>query len=625
MRRQRRGFRLLALMFGFSLLAATAACGSDDDGEEAAETEGDLTGACPAPEEAAEEAPAEESTTTAAPGEAPATTAAPAPETTTTTAPPTDEESTDAVPLDQIPRGGELIDNGTLTSGPAEFIDPALNVALDNYQVVNALYDGLTEIDSSDPQNPRVAGAVAESWESNPEATVWTFHIRDGLTFSDGTPVLPSSFERAWNRASDPDLGGGYSYLFNFVEGGGARLAGEAEELTGVVADDAAMTLTTTLSAPYADWAWVAGFQIFMPMPEAVDELDDQNDWDQGLMIGNGPFMLEEPRSDQEIRLVPNPEWNGTLYDPALGLPEQPFLERLIYQVATDRDTAYNAFEAGEVQVGPIPQGRFGEAAENYGTSTDIPILGSYHFELCWTDPVIGGPENAKLRQAISLGIDREDINQTVWDGVFESSTGVTPPGIPGFEEGLCDYCAYDPEAAQAALDEWLAAGNELPSEPIQVQFNAGEYHEDVVAIMQDNLSELGIEIESTPMDTETYFSQLSEGACVYCRSGWFADYSTYDNFMYDLFHSDAIGGNNHGNYSNPEFDRLIDEAKATLDEAAQADLFHQAEQLLLNQDTGVIPVAVYHGDYVFDDETVVNFHQTPFGLIPYEVIGVRS
>jgi oligopeptide transport system substrate-binding protein len=622
MRRQRRGVKLLALILGLTLVAA--GCGGDDGGDEAGDEAASAEGQCPAPEEEAGDAAAEEE---AAAGEETTTTSAPA-ETTTTTAPAEDEgggQTVETVPLADIPQGGELIDNGTLTSGPAEFIDPALNVSLDNYQVVNALYDGLTEIDSSDPENPEVVGAVAESWESNPEATEWTFRIRDGLSFSDGTPVLPSSFVRAWNRASDPDLGGGYSYLFNFIDGGAERLDGEADELSGVVADDQAMTLTVTLDEPYADFAWVAGFQIFMPMPEAVEELEDQADWDNGEMIGNGPFMLEEPRSDDEIRLVPNPEWNGTLYDPALGLPEQPFLEGLVYQVATDRDTAYNAFEAGEVQVGPVPQGRFAEAVDNYGTSVGTPILGSYHFELCWTDPVLGGPDNTLLRQAISQAIDREDINQTVWDGNFEVSTGVTPPGIPGFQEGICEVCTYDPDAAQAALDEWLAQGNELPDDPIPVQLNAGEYHEEVVAIMQDNLSDIGIEIEAQPMDTETYFSQLSEGACVYCRSGWFADYSTYDNFMYDLFHSDAIGGNNHGNYSNPEFDRLIDEAKATLDDAAQAELFHQAEDLLLNQDTGVIPIAWYRGDYVYDDETVVNFHQTPFGLIPYEKIGVNS
>ncbi|HKH05335.1 MAG TPA: ABC transporter substrate-binding protein, partial [Acidimicrobiales bacterium] len=122
--------------------------------------------------------------------------------------------------------GGELIDLGTFPADPPEHIDPALNSALDNYQVVNAIYDGLTEIDSSDPENPEIVPQAAESFESNEDATVWTFTIRDGLSFSDGTPVLPSSFVRAWERASDPEFAGDYSYLFSFIEGGQEKLDG---------------------------------------------------------------------------------------------------------------------------------------------------------------------------------------------------------------------------------------------------------------------------------------------------------------------------------------------------------------------------------------------------------------
>ena len=166
MRRQRRGLQLLALILGLSLVAA--ACGGDDDDSDSGSSG----------EEGGEEAVA----------------------------------------------GGELVDLGTFVGDPPEHIDPALNVTLDAYQVVNALYDGLTEIDISDPENPQAVGQVAESWESNEEATEWTFTIRDGLTFSDGTEVLPSSFTRAWERASDPDFAGDYSYLFSFIEGG----AGEA-------------------------------------------------------------------------------------------------------------------------------------------------------------------------------------------------------------------------------------------------------------------------------------------------------------------------------------------------------------------------------------------------------------
>ena len=165
-------------------------------------------------------------------------------------------------------QGGEVIDLGTFVGDPPEHLDPALNSTLDAYQVVNALYDGLTEIDTSDPENPVVVPQVAESYESNDDATEWTFTIRDGLKFSNGEDVLPSSFQLAWERASSPDFAGDYSYLFNFIEGGEAKLDGAAPTLTGVTADDDAMTLTVTLSAPYSNFPTVAGFQIFFPMPD---------------------------------------------------------------------------------------------------------------------------------------------------------------------------------------------------------------------------------------------------------------------------------------------------------------------------------------------------------------------
>jgi ABC-type transport system substrate-binding protein len=518
--------------------------------------------------------------------------------------------------------GGEFVDLGTFVGGPPEHIDPALNVTLDAYQVVNSLYDGLTDIDASDPDNPQVKPQVAESYEANDDATVWTFKIREGLKFSDGTDVLPSSFSRAWERASDPDFAGDYSYLMNFIKGGAEKLAGEAETLEGVEADDEAMTLTVELSEPYANFDAVAGFQLFMPMPEAAEE-GDPNDWENGLMIGNGPFMMDAPRTDEEITLVPNPEWDGTLYDEAFGLPADPYLERLTFRTNADPDTSYNAFEAGEGHNANIPPDRVEEADSNYPTTLDVAILGTYHFEVKWDDPVIGGPENKLLRQAISQAIDRDAINERVYNSSRTVSTGVTPPGIPGFAEGLCDYCAYDPDAAQQAFDDWKAEGNEL-TEPIKIQFNLDAGHEPVVDIMIENLAAIGIEAEREGIDTETYFTQLSEGACRICRSGWFADYPTYDNFMYDLFHSDSIGGNNHGMYSNPEFDRLVDEAKATVDKDEQGELFQQAEQILLNDDIGVIPIVWYRGDYAYSED-LASFPETNFGLIIWENVAFKD
>lgn len=511
--------------------------------------------------------------------------------------------------------GGEVIDGGTFSSGPPEFIDPALNTTLDGAQVTNALYDGLTAMDDSDPENTVVVPDVAESFESNEDATVWTFTIKEGIQFADGEPVLPSTFQRSWERVAD--LAGDYSYLLTFIEGGAERLAGEADTLAGVEADDEAMTLTVTLSEPYANFPAVAGFQLFFPMPEAAFEAGD--DYQNQLMVGNGPYMLESPRTDEEIVLVRNENWAGDFNGETW--PDRP--ERIVFQVYADVDTSYNALEAGEVDIASVPPARAEEARSNWGTTLDTGVLGSYHFVFNFRDPRFGGEENLLLRQAISMAIDRDTINEAVYNGMRTTSTGITPPGIPGFQEDTCEYCMYDPEAAQAAYEEWLAAGNSLDG-PLPVMFNAGAGHEPVVDIVVENLGAIGIEAEPDPRVSETYFSELADGACGFCRVGWIADYPTYDNFMFDIFGTEALDNNNYG-YSNPEFDELIAEAKATTDEDARNDLFHQAEQLLLNTDVMAVPINWYLGDYVFNPDNLEGFGHGPMFQIRWEQVIVTK
>ncbi len=216
-----------------------------------------------------------------------------------------------------------------------------------------------------------------------------------------------------------------------------------------------------------------------------------------------------------------------------------------------------------------MPPGRWGAAKADHPNVIG-PALGTRYFEIKWTDPQVGGPENVNLRKAILQAINRQEISDAVYDGTNPAATSVIPPGIPGSTDGICEYCVYDLDAAKEHLAAWKAAGNEQ-TEPIKIQLNADAGHEPVVNIMIDNLREAGIEAVADPRPGETYFSDLSDGACVICRAGWYADYPTADNFTYDLFHTDAIGGNNHGFYSTPEFDALIDEAKRTTDADAAA------------------------------------------------------
>lgn len=514
--------------------------------------------------------------------------------------------------------GGEFIDYGTFVGDPPEHIDPALNSTLDAYQTINAMYDGLTDIDASDPANPEIVPLLAESYEPNEDATVWTFTIKADQAFANGEEILPSTFKRSWERAAA--MGGDYSYLMTFIEGGAEALETPGTELSGVVADDEAMTLTVTLAAPYSNFDAVAGFQLFFPMPEeAGDAANPVADYENGVMIGNGPYMMESARTDEELVLVKNDEWRGDFN----GETWDTRLDRIVFRVQADPDTAYNAFEAGEADNANIPPARATEAKENYGTTLDVDILGSYHFVINDRQPIIGGEENLKLRQAISAAIDRDQINTAVYNGTRQTSTGIVPPGIPGFEENICEYCAFDQAQAQQLFDEWKAEGGALDG-PLPIQFNADAGHEPVVQIIVDNLKAIGIEAEAQPFPTETYFTQLAEGACVICRAGWYADYPTYDNFMFDLFHSSALDGNNYG-FVNEEFDALVDQAKQTTDAAEQKQLFNDAERILLNEATMAIPLNWYLGDYVYDQEKWDNFIQTNGGLILWERITPKA
>ncbi len=513
--------------------------------------------------------------------------------------------------------GGEFIDGAQMVAVPPH-IDPLLTSELDGAQVATALYDGLTEFANEDT-GPVLKPLVAESWEVNEDATEVVFTIKEGLTFADGSPLLPSNFKKSWDIAADPELAADYSYLYGLVDGYTEYAEGTATELTGVVADDEAMTLTVTLDQPYADFPSVASHIIFSPMPDARFELEDQSQWEKGPMIGNGPFTMETAQTDQEIIIVRNDEWAGDVYGNTSST-----LDQVTFKIFSDVDSAYAAFEAGETQSSTIPGGVYATATSTYGNTSETKLLASYHWVYGMRDEdPLGGEANAKLRQAISLAIDRDGINDAVYDGSRAISTSITPPGIPGFEEALCEFCVTDMDAAKALLAEFQAEGGTVP-EGIKLTFNAGAGHEDVAAIYQANLEELGVTVTQDPLSSETYFDTLRDGSCPgICRAGWFWDYPIYDNGMYDLFHVDSIGGNNLGFYDSEEFNTAVDTARATVDDEERQSLFREAENILLNVDTAVIPTNWYSGDQVYADN-VEGYEQEALGWIRYETLVVN-
>jgi peptide/nickel transport system substrate-binding protein/oligopeptide transport system substrate-binding protein len=159
-------------------------------------------------------------------------------------------------------------------------------------------------------------------------------------------------------------------------------------------------------------------------------------------------------------------------------------------------------------------------------------------------------------------------------------------------------------------------------SAPVAINFNSGSGHEDVVAILEQNMQALGLETRQDPRDPTNYFKEMREGACEFCRAGWIWDYPLYDNGLYPLVHSASIGGDNLGRLNDPGVDQLINEARATSDEEERITKYVEAETAALETMT-IVPINWYTGQVVYDD-TVENVIMTPIQFILYERITIN-
>lgn len=543
MRKKSLPLTLLAVLFSFSLLAA--ACGGDkeESGPEAGTAENDET-----------KTEKKEDGTSATGSGLPADT---------------------------------LIDYQTLSADNPNHIDPATADTRQGSQITELIYRGLTRTDSDN----EVVEAVATDWTANDDARVWTFTLRDDQ-FSDGEEITPTTFKKSWERALNAELASTLSYHFLIIEGAEALAEGDGDELTGVVADDDAGTLEVTLVEPNSDFPAIVSHPVFSPLPKEAHEAttaDEINQWERGVMIGNGPYKMSEPWKDDEYIKV---ELNETFTGDAAEIP------KIEFRISKTVEAAYAAFEAGEGDTAVIPPGTFDDATDSYNNATD-PSFGLYYFGIAYESPDLGGPENLAVRQAISLAIDRDRINSQVYDDSRITATGVTPPGIPGFVEDLCgDYCTYDEDRAKDLVDDWGKADS---MDPIKIQYNLGGGHEDVANIVEENLKAIGLKAEQDGRDGETYFAEMKKkGGCDLCRAGWIWDYPSYYS-IYSIFATSSIDGDNLGRYSNPDFDEKAQAAAAEADEDSRDDLWNEAETILFD-DMGVIVLNWYTNQVVYSD-----------------------
>lgn len=528
--------------------------------------------------------------------------------------------------------GTEAQKGGTLSYyiGNPAYIDPYNTQESEGTQVEQALFDSLTAFDPLDPT--KLVPAAAESWEPNGDASVWTFHLRKDAKFSDGTPVTAKDFVYAWNRIANPNTKNTSTgeadpsiigYHIDKVKGYAEVQAGTATEMSGLKAVDD-YTLEVTLTQSFADFEYVVGHPALAPVPQkAVEEGVDYNGQKVAFgdfPIGNGPFKMAEPwKRDQYIKVVQNENYYG----------EKPYIDGIDFKIFKDPNTAYTEFEAGTIDFCQIGEGKIKDAVAKYGESengyTANPgkqaLLGSetavYYLIFNMKNDVM---KNQKLREAISLGINRQAICDTVFEGTRNPADNIVPPGVAGYEAGVWPYAKYDVEAAKQALSDAGFPGGQGLSE-LTLSFNNDGGHEKIMQLIQSDLQALGLKVKFDSADFPTYLKQLDAGNFQMGRLGWIADYPIMDNFLFPLFNSTS--GDNKSAYNNPAIDTALSEARKTTD-AAQRIAKYQEIDKTIGADAPVAPVMFYKHHHIASDR-VHDLTYSAMGLTDFQKVWLEG
>lgn len=476
-------------------------------------------------------------------------------------------------------------------------LDPALVEESVGMNITRYLFDGLVTYDS---ETGDVEGAVARDWDVNDDATVFTFHLRNGVKFANGRDVTASDFVYAWTRALDPEIMSPTAMnILEPVKGAASLAMGEATTLEGVEAVDD-QTLKVTLEYPMAEFVTYLGHPVTAPVPSEEVESSDI-DFSE-LPQGNGPFIVKEWKHNEEVVLERNPDYYG----------DKAEVGNVVVRIIPEPSTA-----VAELQDGTIDAVKTVDPAQIQSLQEDdtvevfeggIALMRFIAFNTS-EDP---WKDNVELRQALNWAIDRQTIAEKVFMDQATPADGIVPTASPGHQDNAMPY-EYDPEKAKSLLTEAGYPGGEgLP--PITLTYPAEGPAADVAQAVQSQLKDIGVDVELQGMQFGAFIDAMTSGQLSFFLISWQADYPTVDTFLYTLFHSMNIGGPNVSMYENSDVDSLLDTARSSLDEDERLDSYNEAERLIMT-DAPIIPLT-FDRDVMAYSTRVTRFVHTPLGEI---------
>lgn len=486
-----------------------------------------------------------------------------------------------------------------------ETLDPALNSAVDGGNMLLHAFECLLTVD----QDGKLAPGQAETWETSTDGLTWTFHLRDGLKWSNGEPLTAKDFVYSWKRVCDPEIAAPYAEtVLGMVKGYSEAIAGNLDALAVSAPDD--KTLVVELSSTCSYFGSLAAFATLSPVNEAtVTANGDAWAVDASTYVSNGPFYMTEWVPGSHITFAKNPNfWNASAVK----------LDTLTFLLMEDSNASYNAYNTGEAyMIKDVPTEEIPSLSGNAEFHVE-PIIGTYYISL---NNTLDAFKDAKVRKALSLAIDREYVANTLMQGTYTPASNFMGPGwIDTDGSNFMDHAnGGAPYIDTANFDANLAEAKKLLEEAgykdgagfpvITYSTNDSGYHKVVAEYLQQAWAELGITLEVNIMEWASFTPSRRAGDYEVARNGWVGDYSDPSN-MLDLLYS--TNGNNDGKFNSPEYDAAMDTSRTTLDLAERSQALHNAEDILMSE-AACIPLA-YYNDFWLQSSKITGSWHSPYG-----------
>jgi len=494
-----------------------------------------------------------------------------------------------ALDLAGIPRDQALYLAGGEDSNPRNY-DPATEHDSGNKLV----FSGLVSLDPDLKLRPELAA----SWEVSPDGTVYTFHLRANAKFHDGRPVTAQDVVSSWERAADPATGSDtvLTYLGDIV-GVAAMHSGQAQHISGLKAVDA-HTLQVTIDAAKVYFL----YKLTMPVAFVLDRknVSSGTDWYR-TPNGTGPYKLVRWDSYKDIVYQRNVDFY-------LGAPAIPYIVVDLYAGTGMQLYMNDQIDITGVSIGALPQvldpanGLVSELLSGPSLCTDYVV-----FDV--SQPPF---DDVKVRQAFTLAVDRQKYVDVLLNGVGLPAKGLYPPALPGYDLNL-QGLPYDPAQARQLLAQSKYGGPQGLPKIVYTDAGLGTTAgASVAALAQMWQQNLGVTITIENIDPSKFYDLLYSGHHGQLfAGGWCADYPDPENFADVLFHTGAE--QNLGNYSNPDLDAVLEQARGEKDVAKRIGLYQQAEQMIVQDAPALF---LYHGlSYVLVKPYVKGYVLTPIDI----------